>query len=96
MTHKALSTDLQEKTSRLQALSGELSRSMTVQDLWPDAFSTNQPVRLKGILRMKPHTCDMAFTKAWLECRDGRKYPLRISELKILKPDALIHPDYRE
>jgi hypothetical protein len=65
----------------------------TIEEIWPEAFETGQPVRLKG-KRRAINRNDTGFVLAWFECRDGRRYYLTQDELQAYMPDVVIHPDF--
>jgi hypothetical protein len=90
-----LFASIQEKQETVRELSRQLEKSMTIEQIWPEAFTTGMPVRLKGKQSMFPGTSrKVGFTVAYFECRDGRKYYLSREELMQFKPDAIVHPDY--
>lgn len=63
---------------------------MNIEQIWPEAFATGQPVRLKGKQKSGK------FVTAWFQCRDGRTYNLTKQELHRFMPDVPIHSRYRK
>ena len=83
-----------EKQQAATALLGELKASLTVQDIWPEAFALGGPVGLKMVGKMLPYPSRRtAPYKATLTGPAG-SYILTREELQQLKPALTLHPDF--
>ncbi len=90
---------LQDKIQQQSELARQLGKSLQIQDIWPDAYDSSQSVGLKGIQRQtldKYNRRVLGFISARFSCRDGREYQLKKAELLSFKPDAVIHPEFKE
>lgn len=61
----------------------------SIEQIWPEAYETNTPVRLVG------KTIKGAFTSAAFKCHDGRTYPLTKKELKQFMPNVKISRSFK-
>ena len=75
----------------------QLGRALQIKEIWPEAFD-HGAVEFGGI-KMEQHSFGRsapAYTMAWLKDSFGYKRYLTKKELKVLKPEAIIHQEYKE
>ncbi len=86
-----------EKEKQTAALLTELGRSLNIKSVWPEAFD-NGSCTFSGKLAwddkflVQRHT----FRCAWLKDGAGNKRYLSAEELAKLKPEAIIHPTFKQ
>lgn len=91
-----MSNKLIQKIDNQQNLAKELSTSLLIQRIWPDAFKDGMSTAFSGKMRMLPSMSrDFGFTQAWFKRADGKMYYLTADELRQFKADAIIHPDFK-
>ena len=91
-----LSRKIAEKQAQAAKLRAELDRSLLIQSIWPNAFDSGT-VTFGGKKTMLPYPSrDIGFISAYFRANNGDIYRLSAIELRVFKPDSVIHPNYQE
>jgi hypothetical protein len=68
-----------------------MENNKSIEEIWPDAYKTNQPCQLVGYTTQRG-----LLTKAWFRCRDGRTFALSKEELLSYDPDLKVSKTYKK
>ena len=96
LTMSNLLAAMSEKQAAAALLSGALGESLTLESVWPEAFSKGGPVGLKMVGRMLPHPSRR--TAPYMAHLTGPAgvYVLTRAEMLKLKPALTLHPDFKD
>ncbi len=89
MSKQALIRSIKTKQDLAKELTDQLERSLMIEKIWPEAFSTGQAVKFSGITKANGRFISAKFTR-----KDGEVYPLSAEELRTFKPDVMIHQEF--
>ena len=91
--------NLVAKTQEAATLAADLQRSIHLAEIVPDIFISGGPASLhrrtqflaRDLMRGEQH----GVIESWLTTSEGESITLSKAQLLELKPETIIHPDYR-